>query len=129
MNEAPAPAPAPESTLLDTLKAFSPATFAGFALLVSFAVLTRIDTCVVRWWLMLPLAAAGCGLLEWRRRGATGLEARVCRAGFWLLIAFFLLRDIGLSGKLAELFDKMAEFNRNLNEVGVDLNRFFEGGR
>ena len=128
MNEAPAPAPAPESTLIDTLKTFSPATFAGLVLLVSFAVLTRFDTCVVRWWLMLPLAAAGCGLLEWRRRGAIGLEARVCRAGFWLLIAFFLLRDIGLSSKLAELFDKMAEFNRSLNEVGVDLNRFFEGG-
>ena len=131
MNEvpAPAPAPAPAPGLLQAIRTFSPATFAGFALLVLFAVFTRIDTCVIRWWLMLPIAAAGCGLLEWRRRGATGLEARVCRAGFWLLIAFFLLRDIGLSGKLAELFDKMAEFNRNLNEVGVDLNRFFEGGR
>ena len=125
MNEAPAPEPA----LRDTLKTFSPATFAGLVLLVSFAVLTQVETCVVRCWLMLPLAAAGCGLLEWRRRGAIGLEARVCRAGFWLLIAFFLLRDIGLSSKLAELFDKMAEFNRSLNEVGVDLNRFFEGGR
>ena len=125
MNEAPAPEPA----LRDTLKTFSPATFAGLVLLVSFAVLTQVETCVVRWWLMLPLAAAGCGLLEWRRRGAAGLEARVCRTGFWLLFDFFLLRDIGLSSKLAELFDQLAEFNRSLNEVGVDLNRFFEGGR
>ena len=125
MNEAPAPAPA----RLDTLKTFSPVTFAGLALLVIFAVFTQIETCVVRWWLMLPIAATGCGLLEWRRRNATGLEARVCRAGFWLLVAFFLLRDIVLSSKLDELFYKMSEFNRNLNEVGVDLNRLFEGGR
>lgn len=120
---------APKKTTLEIIKTFSPATFAGVALVVLFAVFTQIETCVVRWWLMLPLAAAGCGLLESRRRSAAGLEARVCAIGFWLLAALLLLRDVGLSRKLAELFDQLAEFNRNLNEVGFDLNRFFEGGR
>ena len=48
MNEvpAPAPAPAPAPGLLQAIRTFSPATFAGFALLVLFAVFTRIDTCV-----------------------------------------------------------------------------------
>lgn len=129
MNEVPAPASVPEPALIETIQKFSPVTFAGLALLVLFVVFTRIETCVVRWWLMLPIAAAGCGLLEWRRRSAAGLEARLCLAGFWLLFAFFLLRDIGLSRQLAQLFDKVAEFNRNVGGMGIELNRFFEGGR
>jgi hypothetical protein len=96
---------------------------------VLFAVFTQIETCVVRWWLMLPIAAAGCGLLEGRRRSATGLEARVCTIGFWFLAAFLLLRDVGLSRKLAELFDKMKELNNQMGQMGLELNRFFEGGR
>ena len=129
MNETPPPPSSRLNAVLSVLKTFSPATFAGLALLVLFAVFTQIETCVVRWWLMLPIAAAGCGLLEGRRRSATGIEARVCAIGFWLLAAFVLLRDVGLSRKLAELLDKMAEFNRNVGEMGIELNRFFEGGR
>lgn len=129
MDETPQTPPARRIAVLNVLKTFSPATFAGLALLVIFAVFTQIDTCAVRWWLMLPLAAAGCGLLEVRRRNATGPEARVCAIGFWLLAALVLLRDVGLSRKLAELFDKMAEFNRNVGQMGLELNRFFEGGR
>jgi hypothetical protein len=120
---------APKKTALEIIKTFSPATFAGLALLLLFAVFTQIETCVVRWWLMLPIAAAGCGLLESRRRSATGLEARVCAIGFWLLAAFLLLRDVGLSRKLAELFDKMKQFNDQMGQMGLELNRFFEGGR
>lgn len=120
---------APKKTALEIIKTFSPATFAGLALLLLFAVFTQIDTLVVRWWLMLPLAAAGCGLLESRRRNAAGLEARICAIGFWLLAAFVLLRDVGLSRKLAELFDKMTEINSQVSQMGLDLNRFFEGGR
>ena len=129
MAETPQTPPARLIAVLSVLKTFSPATFAGLALLALFAVCTQIDTCAVRWWLMLPLAAAGGGLLEVRRRNATGPEARVCAIGFWLLAALVLLRDVGLSRKLAELFDKMAEFNRNMNDAGIHLNRFFEGGR
>jgi hypothetical protein len=99
----------------NTLKTFSPATFAGLTLVVLFLALCRIDTCVVRWWLMLPLAAAAGGTLLWRRTRAPEVESRICTAGLWILIALFFLRDIGLSCKLAELLDKVAKASRDFN--------------
>lgn len=120
---------ATDKSVWDSLKSFGPATWLGLALVVLFLVLLPIDACVVRWWLMLPLALLAGWTLEARRRNSIGLEARICAGAFWLLAALVVLRDVGLSRKLAELFDKMAEFNRNMNEVGINLNRFFEGGR
>ena len=120
---------APKKPLLDTLKTFSPATVLGLLALVLFAVFCNIDTTAVRWWLMLPLAAAGGGLLLWRRTRAAGLEARLCSLGCALLLALVVLRDIGLSRKLAGLLDTMEQYKSQINKASTALDRFFQGGR
>ena len=120
---------APKKPLLATLKTFSPATALGLLALVLFTVFCNIDTTAVRWWLMLPLAAAGGGLFFWRRTRATGLEARLCALGLALLLALVVLRDIGLSRKLAGLLDTMEQYKSQINKASTALDRFFQGGR
>lgn len=116
---------APKKTPLDILKSFSPATGIGFALLVLFLVFCNIDAYAVRWWLMLPLAAAGSGLLFWRRQRAQGVEARLCAIGIGLFLALVVLRDIGLSRKLAGLLDKVNQYKSEVNQFTSEINRFF----
>ncbi|HAL92671.1 MAG TPA: hypothetical protein DCM68_06570 [Verrucomicrobia bacterium] len=116
---------APKQTVWDALKAFSPATGLGFVLLVLFLVFCNIDTTAVRWWLMLPLAAAGCALLLWRRKRAAGIEARLCAIGIGLFLALVVLRDIGLSRKLAELLDTVEQYKTEVGQMTSEINRFF----
>ena len=120
---------APKKPLLDTLKTFSPATALGLLALVLFGVFCTIDTTAVRWWLMLPLAAAGCALFLWRRTRAAGLEARLCSLGVALLLALVVLRDIGLSRKLAELLDTLEQYQTQIDEATTAIDRFFQGSR
>ena len=122
-------APAPNQPIRPALRSWSPATFLGLAGLVAFAVCCRIDTCVVRWWLMLPLAAAGSALFLWRRARATGLESRICSVGFALLLALVVLRDVGLSRKLAGLFDTVNGYKGRIDQTNRELNRLFGVGR
>ena len=121
--------PAPKPTALDRLKAFSPATGVAFACLLAFLVCCQIDAYAVRWWLMLPLAAIGGTLFFRRRRRAAGAEAKICTAGLVLLLALVVLRDIGLSRKLAGLFDTMEQYKSQIDEASTALDRFFQGGR
>ena len=121
--------PAPKPTALDRLKAFSPATGVALACLLAFLVCCQIDAYAVRWWLMLPLAAIGGARFGHRRRRAAGAEAKICTAGLVLLLALVVLRDIGLSRKLAELFDKMQHYKSQVDEATSEFRRFFEGGR
>ena len=123
------PAPIPKTSWPDVLKNFSPATFVGIAGLVLFLVFCTIDTCIVRWWLMLPLAAAGSALFLWRRTRAAGAEARVCSAGLALLLALVVLRDVGLSRRLAGLFDQLTAYKTQVDQAGREINRFFGGKR
>ena len=51
------------SPLMETIKAFNLTTFAGIALLLIFGFCMMFTTLYVRWWLMIPLAAAGA----WKR--------------------------------------------------------------
>lgn len=86
---------------------FHPLTWAGVLAGTAFIVLCRFDNTAIRWWLILPLAGASAALFLLRARTAAGLERRVCLAGFWVVLAVFLLRDVRLSQKLADLYDRM----------------------
>ena len=102
------------------------ATLAGLALTALFLVFCKIDTYVVRWWLMLPLAAAAGGLLLWRRTRAPPVESRICSVGLCLLLALFLLRDIGMSKKLATLLDTVDKYKTQVDQTTRAINRFFD---
>lgn len=119
----------PKKTVWAALKSISPATYIGLALVVLFLVFCKIDDYAVRWRLMLPLAAAAGGLLFWRRKRGAGLESRICTAGLCMLVALFLLRDIGMSNKLAELLDQVNQYKSEVTHFSDELNRFFGGGR
>lgn len=117
------------AALWNAVRPFAPATWLGFAALGLFFICLSIDTCVVRWWLMLPLAAAG-GVLLWRRRRDAGrLEGRICTAALVVLLALFLLRDIGLSRKLAGLLDKVNQYKAEVDRATRELGHFFGGPR
>ncbi len=120
---------APGKNIWTTLASFSPATGLGWVLLVLFIVFCRIDAYVIRWWLMLPLAAAAAGLFLWRRKRASIVESRLRTLGLCLLLAFVVLRDVGLSRKLAELFDKMQSYKTQVDQATSEIHRFFNGGR
>ena len=115
--------------LWNVLKTFSPATAIGFVLLAAFLVCCQIDACVIRWWLMLPLAAMAGALLLSRRRRAPAVEARTCTVLLVLLLALVILRDIGLARKLAELYDKVQSYKTQYHQATSEIHRFFEGGR
>ena len=119
----------PKKTVWTALKAFSPATGLGFVLFVVFLVCCQIDTCAIRWWLMLPIAALGGGLLLWRRRRAAGVESRLCTALLCLLFALVVLRDVALSRKLAGLFDKVNSYKTQFNQATSEIGHLFSGKR
>ena len=122
--EAPRPQVPPRSRW-SWIRSLPLATLAGLALVVLFLVFCKIDDYAVRWRIMLPLAAAAGGLLLWRRKRVSGLESWVCTAGLCLLAALFLLRDIGMSKKLAELLDKVNRYKTEVNQISTEFNRFF----
>lgn len=119
----------PKKTIWNTLKIISPATYFGLVLVVLFLIFCKIDDYAVRWQIMLPLAAVAGGLLYWRRKYAPILESRICTVGLCILVALFLLRDIGMSNKLAELLDKVNQCTTEVNQFSTELNRFIVGGR
>lgn len=121
--------PAPKTPIWAALRSWSPATFLGLAALVAFLVGCQIDAWAVRWWLMLPLAAIGGVLFGHRRRRAAALEAKICTAGLALMLALVVLRDIGLSRKLAGLFDQMQHYKSQVDDASREFQRFFRGER
>ena len=125
----PAPDPAPQKTVWTVLTSVAPVTWLGAAGVVAFLVFCQFDNTVIRWWLMLPLAAAAAALLLWRRPHAPAGEARVCAVLLGLLLALVVLRDIGLSRKLAELFDKIESYKTQFHQATSEFQRFFEGPR
>ena len=120
---------ASKNKVFAALKTFSPATGLGLLATILFLAFCQIDAYVVRWWLMLPLAAAGCGLFLWRRKRGSVAESRVCTLGLCLLLALVVLRDVGLSRKLADLFDTVSGYQSQVDHANAELNRFFHGGR
>ena len=113
MENAPNPRVALRS-LWNRIRPLPLATLAGLALTALFLVFCKIDTYVVRWWLMLPLAAAGGGLFLWRRKRGSAAESRVCTLGLCLLLALVVIPEIRISDlglvdvtrfELTELFE------------------------
>lgn len=129
MANDPVPAPAPQKTVWTILKAIPWATVLGGLAALAFLVLCQHDNTVIRWRLMLPLAAAGGALLLWRRKRAPVWEARICTLTLCVLLALVVLRDIGLSRKLAELFDKVNGYKTQINQATSEISRFFNGTR
>ena len=125
----PAPAPAPQNRIRPILRAIPWATVLGGLATVAFLVLCQHDNTVIRWRLMLPLAAAGGTLLLWRRRRAPVWEARICTLTLCVLLALVVLRDVGLSRKLAELYDKMQSYKTQVDQATSEIRHFFEGTR
>ena len=125
----PAPAPTPQDRIRRILKAIPYATVLGGLATVAFLVLCQHDNTVIRWRLMLSLAAAGGALLLWRRRRAPIWEARLCTLLLGLLLALVVLRDIGLSRKLAELYDKVEGYKTQVHQATSEISRFFNSGR
>ena len=119
----------PPRSLWSKIQSLPLVTLAGLALVVLFLIFCKIDDYAVRWRIMLPLAAVASGILLWRRKRAPTLESRICTAGLCLLVALFLLRDIGLSNKLAELLDKVTQYKTEVHQFSTELNRFIDGGR
>ena len=119
----------PKKTVWSVIQSVSLATYLGWIALVLFLFFCRIDAYAIRWWLMLPLAAAAAGLFLWRRKRAPAAEARCCTLGLCLLLALVVLRDIGLSRKLAELFDKVAAYKTQIDQAAGEISRFFGGAR
>ena len=120
---------APKKTVWTVLWSVSLATYLGWIALVLFLFFCRIDAYAIRWWLMLPLAAAAAGLFLWRRKRAPAAEARCCTLGLCLLLALVVLRDVGLSRKLAELYDKMQSYKIQVDQATSEIRHFFEGTR
>lgn len=119
------PAPAFPRSIWSKIRALPLATIAGFVLIGLFLYFCKIDNYAVRWRLMLPLAAVAGGLLFWRRQRGTGLESWICTSGLCILVALFLLRDIGMSNKLADLLDKMNSYKAQVDQASRELNHFF----
>ena len=119
----------PKKTVWSAIQSVSLATYLGWIALVLFLFFCRIDAYAIRWWLMLPLAAAAAGLFLWRRKRAPAAEARCCTLGLCLLLALVVLRDVGLSRKLAELYDKMQSYKTQVDQATSEIRHFFEGTR
>ena len=124
-----APAPVPPKTVWTLLRAIPWRILLGVLATLAFLILCRYDNAVIRWQLMLPLAAVGAGLLVWRRKRAPVWEARTCTLLLAVLFALVVMRDVGLSRKLAELYDKIESYKSQYHQATSEIRRFFEGTR
>ncbi len=127
MTDIPPASPTLARSAWDIIKSRSPVTIAGLALILAFLYCLSVDTYVVRWRLMIPLAGAGCGLFLMQRQRTTGAESRICLVGFWLMLSLFLVRDATLSKELANLFDTVNHYKGQAGELNNALDDFFMG--
>jgi hypothetical protein len=95
--------------MLDDAKKFSMTTYIGAGLALAFLIFCFIDTIVVRWWVMLPIAIAGLIISFSQKAKTKGTEKLVCTVVFVGLLAAVLLRDAIMAHKLAQLLDGISE--------------------
>lgn len=100
---APRPVAAATQAVVGKFKSFGLLTQAGVICALVFIVFQFIPTLNVRWWLMLPLAVAGLGLLIRPLTGAAGMERLAATVAFYALLALFLWRDAQLSSDLSNV--------------------------
>jgi hypothetical protein len=91
--------------LFDTIKKMSPSTLVGIGLIMLFFIFCFIVDLVIRWWIMVPVAAVSVYLLYNNQKKTVGLERKFCIYGIWIIIALFIFRDIVISHKMASLID------------------------
>jgi hypothetical protein len=127
MTDPPPASPTLSRSAWEAIKTFSPVTIAGLALILLFLYCLSVDTYVVRWWLMMPIASAGCGLFLIQRRRTTGAESRICLVGFWLMLILFLVRDAALSKELADLFDTVNYYKGSADVFNNAMEDIFMG--
>ena len=89
--------------LVSDFKSFHLHTHLGLGLCILFLICCFIVTIAIKWFLMVPFAIGSGYLLYSRKDHSTGLEKDVCTYGFWGITALFIIRDINMSSKLAEL--------------------------
>jgi hypothetical protein len=103
----------------EKVRGIRPLTWLGIVVALAFFVCMFIDTVNIRWWIMLPLGAAGT-LLLWKQWKSTpeekDLEMKVTFFGLMALIALVLLRDAWLSSSLANIYDAALQSGEVLQE-------------
>ncbi len=86
---------------------FQTATMAAVAFGGLFVIFLFFTPVMVKWWIMLPVAAIAFFLFRMQRGATEGLEKQICDWGYWIVIAGFFLRDICLSSRLAGLYEQL----------------------
>lgn len=109
------------------IRTLHPPTWTGLALGLLFLVFCFFDNTAVRWWLMLPLAGAGAGIFLRQMKAAAGFERKVCLWGFWIILGLFVLRDLRMSQRLADLYDRMAEMNKSMGDAYKSFESLMNG--
>ncbi|MDY6820997.1 MAG: hypothetical protein SVN78_05190 [Deferribacterota bacterium] len=89
--------------IIARLKEFSPITWIGIILTALFIIFSFIPPLNYRWHIMLPIFIIGAYLLYTQKNKVVSLEKAVVTTFFWVLIAYFLLRDGMLSNEIAKL--------------------------
>jgi hypothetical protein len=88
------------------MRNLSTLTWAGIALTIVFIIFLLYGGTNLRWWIMLPLAAAGLWLLHaGRQRAMTEANEPEIKLTLYLMIlilVLLILRDIDLSSSLLE---------------------------
>ena len=99
------------------LSGFHQNTLIALGLAALFIVLCFINTTVIRWWLMVPLAL-GAGYLMFNRfQQSDGDEKKVCLYGLWVISIAFVLRDIYLAHGIATFADGMNNMAHQLQNM------------
>ena len=90
------------------LKSVRPVTWIGLALALVFLVGLFVTTVSVRWWIMLPVGAAGLYIL-WKQRSTAsdqkGYEAKLCLVAGVVLLGMLIWRDAWMSRAFARMHD------------------------
>lgn len=87
-------------------------TWVGAAIAVLFLIAMGIDAFNLRWWIMLPLGAAGHIVLakEWMTIGdRKSMNARICAGAFIAIALMLVYRDARLSEALLSLVEMAAD--------------------
>lgn len=103
--------------LFDTIKKMSPTTLVGVGLVILFFIFCFIVDLVIRWWIMVPIAAISIYLLYNNQKKTAGLEKKFCIYGIYIIIGLFILRDIVMSYKMASLIDSLRETAQGLQNM------------
>lgn len=107
-----------KSDIIKDMKGYSIPTFVCIGLAALFLVLCCVDTVAVRWWVMVPIAIAGIVTAYKQKSKVSGTERLVCVVALWALVCLFLLRDVVMSSKLADVLDGLSGMAKAFEDMG-----------